>query len=273
MLSGEHYFNWLEIDGTVSMSNTYNYTPYSPSVSFSDPYVFKDTLRLIKELGDITDKLDYLKNNYTDATMARMDWELDSAINKNITAVLNFKANFKISSQVTGFVKFGGKLQFDTRDKVHSPYYQRYDYNNEQLFTQQKWMEMTGEKLQVAPNKRIMITNFDVQDKATPFWNGEYNVWPYFPESILRNWYDNMSENRRDNVDELHLGYQVEERLYATYIMSKFNVAKWLSLVGGVRYEYSDNYYLGKYSTISGSGNNITGVVKDTTSTPVHTLR
>lgn len=267
MLTNEHFLNWLEIDETISMNHTNNNTPYNPSITFSDPYMYKDTLRLINELGDIKEKLDYLKYDHSDATMARMDWELDSAVNRNITAAINFKANFKITSKIGGFIKFGGKIQYDTRSRANSPYYQRYDYNTEQLFAKERWKQLTGKDLLVAPNKTIMASNFDIQDKATPFWNSQYSVRPYFPESILRNWYENMNDSKRPTVDKMHYGYEVEERLYASYVMSKVTIDDWFSLVAGLRYEYSDNYYLGKYSTISGNPPNIAGMVKDTTVT------
>jgi len=45
------------------------------------------------------------------------------------------------------------------------------------------------------------------------------------------------------------------------------NFQKWVSIVSGVRYEYSDNYYQGKWSSIAGRGNNISGSIKDTSIT------
>ena len=128
-------------------------------------------------------------------------------------------------------------------------------------------MEITGEDLLIAPNEKIMIQNFDVVDESIPFWNGEYSVWPNFPDNLLRFWYDNMNDNSRPITDEQHLNYYVEESLYASYIMGKVKVGNWLSFVPGVRYEYSDNYYQGQWSSLAGSGNSISGMITDTSVT------
>ncbi len=267
MLSFEHNLLWLEIDGTVSNNSTLNRSPYSPSMTFTDPYAYDDSLRLTPTLDHITNKFDYLTYDYSDATMSRMDWEFDSSINRNLSAVLNFKTNFHIGSNIAGFIKFGGKVQFDTRKKVHDPYFQRYDYTAEKDFATARWMELTGEVLEIAPNEKVMIQNFDVSDEYSPFWNGEYSVWPYFPENILSFWYENFNDNSRPVTKEQHLNYYVEESLYASYIMGKLKVGNWLSFVPGVRYEYSNNYYQGQWSSLAGSGNSITGAIKDTSVT------
>ncbi len=264
MLSAEHNFSWLEMDGTVSTNRTTNRTPYSTTIKFTDPYAYDISINSVSSLNEMTDKLDYLTYDYSDATMSRMDWDFDSVTNKNISAVLNFKTNFKINSMLAGFIKFGGKVQFDTREKRYDPYFARYDYDREQLFVTTRWLELTGEELLVAPNKNIYMSNFDVQDKPSPFWNGEYSVWPYFPEDILSYWYDNMQNENRPVTKESHHNYYVEESLYAAYIMGKLNVGKWLSFVPGVRYEYSDNYYQGQWSSLAGSGSSISGKVVDT---------
>ncbi|MCF8381538.1 MAG: TonB-dependent receptor [Bacteroidales bacterium] len=267
MLSAEHNLPWLEMDGTISMNKTFNESPYSPSIKFTDPLAFDNSINDVSVLDKITDKFDYLSYDYADATMSRMDWDFDTTINKNLSAVVNFKTNFHINSKIAGFIKFGGKVQMDTRERIYHPYFSRYDYDREQLFVTSKWLELTGEDILIAPNKNILIGNFDVQDKHSPFWNGEYSVWPYFPSSILSYWYENMNENSRPVTDEMHHDYNVEESIYASYIMGKLNVGKWLSFVPGIRYEYSDNYYQGQWSSLAGGGSTVTGMVKDTSVT------
>lgn len=267
MLSGKHNFNWIEIDATLSHNQTTNKTPYNPKIEFNDSYAYLDTLSAIKldEFSDMKDKMNYLTyDDYSDATMERMDWSMDTAINYNYTAAMNFKSDFNIGSNLAGYIKFGGKVQLDSRTKRHSPYYQRYSYDIEQAFVPDKWMEVTGNELQVSDNDRIYITNFDVQDKTSPFWNGDYSTWPYLSESTLSHWYENMNSAWRYENDELHEQYEVEERLYAGYLMAKLNIGQWLSFIPGVRYEYSDNFYQGRYSNIGGTGVNISGAVIDT---------
>ena len=267
MISAEHNLSWLEIDGTVGVNRTTNRTPYSPAMSFSDPYAYDISINSVSTFPKITDKFDYLTHDYSDATMARMEWDVDSALNSSISAVLNFKTNFQINSNIAGFIKFGGKTQFDSREKTNDPFFQRYDSSSEQAYATEIWKEITGNDLLVAANEKILIQNFNVQDKSSPFWNGDYSVWPRFSENTIRTWYDNMKNENRPEVDEQHQNYSVNEKLYAAYVMAKLNVGKWLSFVPGIRYEYSDNYYQGQWSSLAGSGTNLSGSLIDTSTT------
>ncbi|HKK62323.1 MAG TPA: TonB-dependent receptor, partial [Bacteroidales bacterium] len=63
-------------------------------------------------------------------------------------------------------------------------------------------------------------------------------------------------------VTEGHQEYEIKETVTAGYIMTKLNYSRWLTFIPGVRYEHSDNSYLGYINSKTWDGN---GSIRDTT--------
>jgi len=214
-----------------------------------DPNYFLEHLAF-NSVNRIKDTLSYLNTSqYSHGTMEQT----------NYTAKVDFERPIKLGDQIAGFFKFGAKYQTEDR------YRHAYNFADQQYYLKPSLTDLAiaadprGEDLAITASRRIQMSNFNEQTNIE-LLKGAYNFFPIITENQVRDWYTyhhkagavgGNSEYTVDNRYEEN-NYDCFESIASGYLMVKLNYGDLITLVPGIRYEYSNNTYHGIYSTING---------------------
>ncbi|MBN2486996.1 MAG: TonB-dependent receptor [Bacteroidales bacterium] len=243
VVSGQQRIKLVQIDWTLAKSGT------------TDDNMDDHTIRIGESAGiagvgkayRINDLLDRRTYNYAQAVLDFISSEPDKTYQDNTTAALDFKIDYSMGDYLGGFIKFGGKYRADNRERINNHRYIRYDVGN--IYEDRAVQNMLPDVLMRSPSGDILIDNFiNSYDYKYVFGNDLWIAPGIDMDAILE--YDDRQKNEyRIQYDRLHENYDLTERVYAAYIMSKVNIGKAISLIPGLRYEYSDNEYNSVYNT------------------------
>lgn len=269
-LNGEHPLGKVIIDWNLSTSQTDGMTPYDFTARFSDS----------KNNFDPNLNPDSAPSNYLDAAdpdlpssfFNRVNHTETSTSEQNNTAILNFKLPFTTKGPLDGYFKFGGKYKQIKRERNVVLTAENFYYLGSQ-FTRDAIERYDGDLSFLPTNSELIsITSF-LKDNPQISFEGEGNKEVEFvgelDEDLIRAWYESQKDILNNDRSALNQNYEVDESVAAAYAMIKLNVGKKLSIIPGVRYEYSDNLYTGGISSINGQYGN-QGFFEDTTTTQVY---
>ena len=261
MLSGKQRLNFMEIDWILASSKSISDNYYDISVLINE----YGGLDLQEQVFSTQGKLDQRTYSYNTAWLRETDWEPELTEQQNYTAGLNFKIDYNLPGKLSGFLKFGGKYRYD--DRIHNvDYYRIFQYYLNDNENDEAVANMLPYVTEVGGNsgRKIMMSNFAQGTDQLDIWSGEYSVAPLMDMDYLDLWYEKQAKtlSRYPNTTVAYEEYEVIETVAAAYLMTKINYGSWLSLIPGIRYEYSDNTYLGYISSLSLDG---TGSKKDST--------
>ncbi|MFK7931953.1 MAG: TonB-dependent receptor [Saprospiraceae bacterium] len=267
VLSGEHDFKGLVLDWSLSSSRTEGTTPYNFSMQFNDNSEAYDVS--LDAAGHPRTFLNAANPNLEEAFLRENEEELTSTLEQTRTALVNLKLPFKISSNLDGYFKFGGKyFQIDRDRSVNLRSEIAYYLGGE--FTQLAREQYPTPLISSASNSSLIsIQNFlgNGEQIAFQLEDGTDNDFTAAinPE-LMRAWLvaqtDILNNDRSSIVDN----YSLTETVSAGYAMLKLNWNEKLSIIPGFRYEYSDNEYNAAFSSVSGRYG-VNGFVIDTTTT------
>ncbi len=213
----------------------------------------EDTDTYAPAARNVLDKI-YLREtssrpNSTDQT----DWTLQA----NIETPINF------GKSIAGFLKFGAKYSAVERGHASDEYFWPGYYNHEGI---EDAIANHPRELIFDENGRISALNFIGSDtKSMDIVNGDYNLFPIFNESSVKEWEKYHRNYYQLDYEQFADAYDLEETITAGYAMAKLNFGQVLTIIPGVRYEYSDNIYNAKWSNVRARSG--TGILIDTTST------
>ena len=261
MINGKQRLSFMEIDYVLASSN-----------SLSDNYY--DIEVLINEYGGIDaqgdvfsakEKLDQRTHRYDNAWLRETNWSPEDTRQQNYTAAINFKIDYNLPGRLSGFLKFGGKYRYDERVR-NIDYYRIFQYylndneNDEAVANMLPLETVVGG----TTGRKIMMENFMLDNESLDIWGGEYIVSPLMDMDYLDLWYERQAGtlSRYPDVTQPYNEYEVVESVSAGYLMTKINYGSWFTFIPGVRYEYSDNQYLGYISSLAMDGS---GTLRDTT--------
>jgi outer membrane receptor protein involved in Fe transport len=163
---------------------------------------------------------------------------------QNFIGQVDLQRDFRIPAvNVSGFIKIGGKGQFKDRFRRNSG--STIGIPNNAYY--RAFVEAYPE------SPLIRITNgigtigvepfLDQGIDLTDFFDGQFPipiaVDPFRAEQLFRQFEDVRLPNIRQDPSD----YDATERIYATYLMGSLNIGDRLNIVGGLRYEYTDNEY------------------------------
>lgn len=261
ILTGKQKLSFMEIDWSLASSN-----------STSDNYY--DIGVLINEYGGIEDrdsiysakqKEEQRTYRYDNAWLRETNWRQEDSRQQNYTSAINFKIDYNLPGRLSGFLKFGGKYRYDSRVR-NIDHYRIFQYylndneNNEAVANMLPLETIVGGNT----GRKIMMENFMADNPSLDIWNGEYTLSPLMDMDYLDLWYERNAATlaRYPDATQPYNEYEVTESVSAGYLMTKINFGTWLSIIPGMRYEYSDNQYLGYISSLAMDGS---GSVRDTT--------
>ena len=251
--------NRVQMDGTnpyqmsLRFMNQNGLTPGSAGMYTLDPTVLLDSLKYTSARSSI-DTTTYLERAF---------WTPDTTKQRSYSAKIDIEIPFNLSDELGGFIKFGGKINSDSRERIivkqgEEQYYLFGPTLKNEVLTNEPGLKLTKDGM-------ISLQNF-ANNQPTNIFNNQYEFWPSAIESKIRDWKTNHTSELKNNPSTKHEEYSSTERVSAAYIMMKLNYKDILTFIPGLRYEYSNNEYHSYYSTVKGA-NGLQGYYKPTEST------
>lgn len=273
-LSGKHEFFGFNIDWRAAYSQTMNDVPYEHFPIFREEAAFN--ANLVDDKGPELIPLG-AKNDISD-TFFKWDY-LNSrkSEDKNITGQIDIKYPLNITEDISAYLKIGGKHKSKNRtfedNQEYTAHFNFVDLGREMSqnpeYFRQNYMLTT-----LSQSGAVGFADFiDPSYNAEDFLNGAYvmnmginlsfvnkffNVFRnYVFPSGAKLWRDFPLSNLND--------YDASENVTSAYLMGEINLGPQITLLGGARYEKTQNDYESIFGTpvINDDGESVSGV-KDT---------
>ncbi len=253
-LSARHSFNRLKIDWGAAYSQVNGNTPIDYTTRFVnekqpfDPEVFS-------KRNSPQNFYDYIKIDETANYLLQAISVESGNEETNTTGFLNLDFTLVKSGNHALNLKFGGKTFFNTKDRSYLDERVRLYY----LFNNSHFSEFMGGgtgALGVDPSGEFYfgMSNF-TSDETLTFknHNGDFvELSSSVDEAKMLQFKELFEGDLREYRYAATNRYSLEENVYATYVMMKYNYGQMWSIIPGFRYEYSDNVYKGIFSDLSG---------------------
>ena len=273
-LMANHDFGPLKIDWTLSNSRSNGQTPYNIAANFRDqssPFTGGE------HNADPITYLGFADPDPEQAVFRGITATESSTLEVTRTATLNFELPYKLGDKIFGTLRFGGKYKGIDRERALERRAENFYYlgsaEANRAFTRysayRDSVPGANEPTSLPQNSLIPNVESFLRENDLEFQGLDGEEIPISasldPEQI-DHWY--RSQDEILNLDRAGLvnNYQVSETVTAGYMMLKFQVQDWLTVIPGFRYEYSDNEYSSGFSTVNGRYG-VNGVFRDTTTT------
>ncbi|GAB4418113.1 MAG: TonB-dependent receptor [Bacteroidia bacterium] len=260
-LTGNHNLGPLQIDWTLANSRSQGRTPYDFTMTFQDnTSPFAGTY---DRDGDPASFLAVADPELPRTVLLGADARQSAVSELTRAATLNFELPYKLGDKVFGSLRFGGKYKTIDRDRSvellsENFYYLGSEEARRAIGRYEAYRDTVGGANALAflpQNDQIMTIGSFLQENDVRFEGQDGERIPLYvnidPDQ-MRHWYDSQRDILNPNREVLVDNYEVEESVAAAYMMLKFKVGEWLTLIPGFRYEHSDNAYRSGLSTING---------------------
>lgn len=251
-LSGKHNIIGTKLDWMISTSSSNSMQNNDLSVEFEQktsmdsayvadngvPTTTKEMLSILVDDPDVVGLVDGI-------------FKPDSTFERNTTVKIDWEIPFNLGDNISGSIKTGGKY------RVIDRWHREHQWKSNRYYLEEDAMSdlenSLGRDLDRNELNEISMSNFTQDNyEQEEFMQGEYNFYyPLDPEKVEEiykkdkdNWKYYAGQSKQDE-------YYVNEHLTAGYLMAKLKLFKDLTIIPGVRLEYSDNDYTA-YATESG---------------------
>ncbi len=264
-LSGEHPLGRTMLDWNISTSRSEGKTPYDFDIEFrtaSNPFSLS-----LDQQGHPETYYDAAIPNLRETLLRGNDHFSTNTFEESNTLNLNYEIPIKVTEDIGGYLKFGGKYFSVNRTRDVMQFSENFYYLGGEI-VKKAAEAYSGEGLTFleANNSLISILSF-AGGESTTFKSTDGNnidlTISLDPEK-LRNWYDIQRPLLSSNRESISDNYIVDETITATYAMLRVNVGTKLTLIPGFRFEQSDNNYNASVSALSGRYGS-RGTIRDTT--------
>jgi TonB-dependent receptor len=279
-LSGKHKLGNLSIDWRGSYSKSKQKTPFSLRGQFWELAATTTGVSNDKDLNTVPA---VFKNNLDQTTLRDIRLTQDFVEEDRKTFNIDLKYDFNAGKNLNGFIKVGGKYRTVKRARDKNENFMRpYLLNNENPAGDFPATFLTTEAGQ------ILLANFIGTYRNDGFFNGDFDILPgtetsrnqlslpldaidiqAFNSLFKTNYNSGDALRYTGHIDQEKLNafyaayqdraivnsnvdledYDGQEDIYAAYAMTELNISKWLMLMGGLRFERTDQ----SYSSRSGS--------------------
>ena len=258
-LGAEQDLGWLRYDGTVSYTRSRSDSPANQTFTF---YQEASGFTVGSETLTELDPLDVGSRVRLDSTITLASlWEDSSQLDEDQFALqLNLQTPFRVGEWLTGYVKTGGKLRwldrsFDAnrsgRQGLNIPNANLYACLEEAL--PQYADDLSGGSLPISS----VLLNYD---RGEDFLDGQFGLGVVADEeqlaAILRGLQSGACASETDDpyageyfpdpISSLGRDYSGTEAYQAGYVMGRFDVGRYVTVIPGVRYERDESDYLGQ---------------------------
>ncbi len=257
MINGIHQVGAFEVDWTLAHSSTVDLIPFSTGLDFEENAPF--TPDLITDRGPFP-LPDAAKNNLSQTALVGGGNRFENrGVERDLTASLDITRTFTLSSQLGGYIKFGGKYS----DKLRRFRADAFIRPNSTSFLLVRDNPGQFQLYNASPTvENFLDEDFDAGD----FMDGRFPFNANLQADAAREIYETYADSLaiKTRFPELN-DYNAGETLAAGYIMTRLNFGQRVILIGGVRHERTENDYLARFtSNISGQFGQ-QGQVVDTT--------
>ena len=276
-LSGEHNFSFGDLDWSLSRNSSLARTPFSNEISFKETGAFNQTLIPNENFGPQV-LVNAAYNNYDEMFLYSGKFRTRSGIEKDYTSQLNFKMPYTITNKIAGYIKFGGKYLNKEKERDTNYSKRRLDTNNSEYEEYHTGYGTPGFDFEKSVQGYPLVSNY-IDNGFDPgnFLDGAYEFGPglngdelnYLLSAFLQDsLYEFISET---NLDD----YETLEKISAGYLMTEINFGRFLMLLPGVRYEYTENDMTGRKGWINDDTyepdlDSVDSYVADTTATSTY---
>jgi outer membrane receptor protein involved in Fe transport len=234
-LSGKHTFGKTVVDWKSTFIQTVDENPFGYGFGFSDnnPLTNQEIPRIDPYLTAEYARFDPAQANGGQPGGGARNLRQDG----NIISQLDVKRDFKLGLNISGFLKTGAKVSLKDRFRERT---------NATMMQGGDWFDAfrkdNPEALYVRDGvaaSNFLDQNFTVEN----FFDGVYPFPIVLDPNAPKRLFDQYADLRFDNIVSGTGDYDVTERIYAAYLMTDMQIGSRITLVGGLRYEHSDNDY------------------------------
>lgn len=269
-VQGEHSVGRSIIDWAVATSESKGETPYDFNMLFeNNSQTFESSLNADSHPRNYYGSANVdLNNTY----LRSANFRNSSTIERTNTFALNFKLPFLINDNVKGYFKTGGKYIEIDRSRNQNQLSEDFYYLGGEIGRDA--IMASSRDLIFLPGNDELISILSFADNVNDLeFIGESDedlgLKANLDEDLMRQWYEDQKGLLNNNREIIVNNYEVEETVTAAYAMLKFEIGNKLSVIPGVRYEYSDNSYSSGISSLSGRYG-VNGFFVDTTTTQTY---
>ncbi|HPN39513.1 MAG TPA: TonB-dependent receptor [Melioribacteraceae bacterium] len=294
-LRGENHLFGLDIVWGASFALSNSQTPYDYYMDFLEPSSLNSQGNPISKMSVIPDYvkkgnpeglIPYALNNYKKAFLNWgyfRDTENEDNEKAGFLDVLR-KINLtdKISWEIKAGAKYRAKSRFKKTSELDAAYY-LYGYHKYTILPDGSVVlkNFAGTRFEnlLVENNAIISTNFLTLDPENRYtFDDKYFLNPMINRQSLRDWYslnkngaanaNGTSLEYADNQERRSEYYDINENVFATYLMNTFNIGKDITIIAGARLEHENNEYFSKFTPGKLTGfPTPSGTLKDTSST------
>lgn len=270
-LQGNHDILGIAINWRGSYSKTRNFIPFEHVPTFRELAAFRADI--IEDQGPAF--IPEGAKNDTSNTWFKWDRINNRDVNESSYSLqLDLDYDYSISNTVAGHLKTGGKLRIKDRtydnNSIWTSHFNFIDLGNEMAgnpdFFRQNYRLYT-----LANNGAVGFIDFiDPNFSTDNFLDGTFALNTGINPSMMEDYYNVFKGYVLTNGNPLyttdHLpnlyDYSAGEKIYATYLMGDINLGPRVMILGGVRFEKTNNDYKSIFGTpiIDEDGQGIGGV-------------
>lgn len=253
-LRGVHSKDIFKVDWQLAHSYSLGKQPYGNYARFQELGAFKNGL--IDYQGP--EVIPGFARNDLNATWFQYGtFNTSRSTNRDLTAELNAQIDYEIAN-INGFIKFGGK--YKDKKRIYDVDELRTDYNVVSEIGQ-----ANPDLFDLYNSTHIAISNFIDPDYDNPdFLDGDYEMTVGLDQQGLADFYETYSSRYELNRTIDLSDYTAGETVSAGYVMAEMNFGPKVTLIPGFRYEYTENFYEGKFGKPTGNLGQ-SGTIIDTT--------
>ncbi|MBU2491706.1 MAG: TonB-dependent receptor [Bacteroidetes bacterium] len=249
-LEGEHNYDAININWSLSLSSSETITPFSNSFSFSQNGAID--LSQLSNYPTADEVMNASTKDLTSSYFNKISRSSRSASEYTNSYKIDFKMPYSFFNSIFGSLKYGAKFSHNMRDRNSSSAFRNmYTFFSEKVEIYHPDYGKPGFVFQRVPGTggRSSILNYiDTSFDPGNFVNGKYEYPVALSEYTLMYLLDNyildssLTFQRTASLDD----YKVEENIASGYIMSEANISSFLTILAGVRYERTYAYLTGK---------------------------
>ena len=249
-LDGNHQIWNSYIDWNIGHSVSYGTTPFSHSVKFEEKGV---------GLGEANVKMDpedFLAALPVDssASFYESNYYNNTSKERRLSAKINAKIPFNLTSKISSFLKFGGKFTHLTRSNDGMYSYAISTFLSEPKTDLSFWLDHNYDPGKVLNGRTTLGLILNPEQNRV-----------YFDDLMKRK--DNYFYGKDNVFAGSNSDYSVTENVAAGYLMFQFKYSNLVTFTPGIRYESESNTYNGHYRIKTMTSPPFGGIYRDTSAT------
>ncbi|MDP1676599.1 MAG: TonB-dependent receptor [Bacteroidota bacterium] len=279
ILSGSYDFDIVKVNLNVNYSITRQEMPFYSDFRFEELAAWQSSSD--DELAGAQAVIDSANNNFSTSDFRYAYFRTQKLKDNDFAGKIDLKIPLMIEDDLTSQIKLGGK--YIAKDR---------DLRNKGLITD-SYLSLQNNPIpseissrysdfSAAPRNTLRLSNFyDPNSSVDNFMNGKYNFGPVLSYEKLDAFLNDFRDMRRSNSTngtQRYFGddpsviaddYNAGEKISAGYFMTESDLGNWFSVMVGVRYERTENWYRSVFGKLSQDSDNNLIIVysKDTVGT------